>query len=94
MAREIPSTAVEIQTGLWMNTTTFTVNNVEYIQRELYSSEGYCFYNNTWAEEERIYWQYASLGLLDSENNYTSIPISELPEGSEIAGNPNKPEIA
>ena len=25
---------------------------------------------------------------------YTSIPISELPEGSEIAGNPNKPEIA
>ena len=29
-----------------------------------------------------------------SENNYTSIPISELPEGSEIAGNPNKPEIA
>ena len=34
---------------------------------------------------ERIYVQYAHLGLLDSENNYTSIPISELPEGSEIA---------
>ena len=94
MAREIPSGAVEIQTGLWLYSYNKTIGGTEYTFRELYSSEGYCFYNNTWAEEERIYVQYASLGLLDSENNYTSIPISELPEGSEIAGNPTKPEIA
>lgn len=95
MAREIPNGAVEIQTGLWLYTYTKTIAGLgERTYRELYSSEGYCFYNNTWAEEERIYVQYASLGKLDSEDNYTSIPISELPEGSEIAGNPNKPEIA
>ena len=94
MAREIPSTAVEIQTGLWLNQTPVVVLGNNYTQYELYSSEGYCFYNNTWAEEERIYWQYASLGFTDISADYTSIPISELPEGSEIAGNPDKPEIA
>lgn len=94
MAREIPSGAVEIQTGLWLHTTTFIVNGVEYVQRELYSSEGYCFYDNTDSEEERIYYQYMSLNQLMSLDDFTSIPISELPEGSEIANNPNKPEIA
>lgn len=94
MARPIPNEAVEIQTGLWLNKTPVTINGVDYTRHELYSSEGYCFYNNTWAEDERIYWQYASLGFTDISSDYTSIPISELPEGSEIAGNPNKPEIA
>ena len=94
MAREIPSGAVEIQTGLWLYTYNKTIGGTEYTFKDLYSSEGYCFYNNTWAEEERIYVQYASLGLLDSENNYTSIPISELPSDANIAGNPTKPEIA
>lgn len=94
MAREIPSGAVEIQTGLWLYTYNKTISGTEYTFRELYSSEGYCFYDNTWAEEERIYWQYMSLGLLTDVNNYTSIPISQLSEGSEIANNPNKPEIA
>lgn len=94
MAREIPSGAVEIQTGLWLYTYNKTIGGTEYTFRELYSSEGYCFYDNTWDEEERIYWQYMSLGLLTDVNNYTSIPISELPEDSEIAGNPTKLEIA
>lgn len=85
MAREIPNGAVEIQTGLWLYSYNTTIGGTEYTFKELYSSKVYCFYNNTWAEEERIYVQYAHLGLLDSENNYTSIPISELPEGSEIA---------
>lgn len=94
MAREIPSGAVEIQTGLWLYSYNKTIGGTEYTFRDLYSSEGYCFYDNTWAEEERIYWQYMSLGLLTDVNDFTSIPISELPEGSEIANNPNKPEIA
>ena len=94
MARTIPDGAVEIKTGLWLYSYNRTIGGIEYTFKELYSSEGYCFYDNTWAEEERIYWQYMHLGQLDSENNYTSIPISELPEGSEIAGNPDKPEIA
>lgn len=94
MAREIPSTAVEIQTGLWLNQTPVTVAGNNYTRYELYSSEGYCFYDSTWTEEERIYWQYMSLGFTNDSDIYVSIPISELPEGAEIAGNPNKPEIA
>lgn len=97
MAREIPSTAVEIQTGLWLNTSTFTYNGVDYLRRELYSSEGYCFYtteNDAYDEEGnlvRIYYQYMSLDQLADINTFHSIPIEE---GIEIAGNPTKPEIA
>lgn len=47
MAREIPEGSVEIQTGLWLYTTTFTIGNVTYEQRQLFSSEGYCFYDKT-----------------------------------------------
>lgn len=94
MAREIPDGAVEIQTGLWLYSYTEVILGNEYTMRKLYSSGGYCFYDNTWTEEERIYWQYMSLGQTTDVNNYTSIPISELPEDTEIAGNPTKPEIA
>ena len=98
MARPIPSTAVEIQTGLWLNTSTFTYNGVDYLRRELYSSEGYCFYTtelDTYDENgnlfPRAYYQYMSLDQLADINTFHSIPIEE---GMEIAGNPNKPEIA
>ena len=94
MAREIPSTAVEIQTGLWLYSYNKTIGGTEYTFRELYSSESYCFYDNTVAEDERIYYQWMSLGLLSDVNNFTSIPISELPSDANIAGNPTKPEIA
>jgi hypothetical protein len=91
MARQIPNGAVEIQRGLWLNQVTVTVLGQTRIRYELYSSEGYCFYDNTWAEEDRIYWQYISLGFTDDSENYTSILIEE---GMEIAGKPSKPEIA
>ena len=98
MAREIPSGAVEIQTGLWLYTTTFTVGGVEYTQRELYSSEGYCFYTtdlDTYDKDgnlnPRTYYQYMSLDQLADINTFHSISIEE---GMEIAGNPTKPEIA
>ena len=85
MSRKIPDNAIYIQAGLWLNKTPVTINNIDYIRYELYSSDGYCFYNNTWDEDERIYWQYSSLGFTDISSNYTSIPISELPENTEIA---------
>lgn len=85
MARKIPDNAIYIQAGLWLNKTPVTINNIDYVRYELYASDGYCFYNNTWDEEERIYWQYASLGFTDISSDYTSIPISELPENYEIA---------
>ena len=89
MVREIPNGAIEIQNGLWLHTYNETIGGTEYTFKDLYSSEGYCFYDNTLPEENRIYYQYISLGIYDSENNYTSIPIEE---GMEIAG--TKPEIA
>lgn len=99
MAREIPSGAVEIQTGLWLYTYNKTISGTEYTFRQLFSSEGYCFYENNVPEENRIYYQWMSLSIDYSSMSYdeinadfTSIPISELPEGSDIAG--TKPEIA
>ena len=88
--REIPNTATEIQEGLWLNVTPFTVGGVTYEQRELYSSYGYCFYDKTaeiYDEEgnlipndevlpsQRLYMQYASLGLNTDIENFVSVPV-------------------
>lgn len=90
--REIPEGSVEIQTGLWLHSSTFTVNGVEYPRRHLYSSEGYCFYDITeeiYDEEgnlipsdevtmtQRTYFQYASLGLYKDVNDYVSVPVDD-----------------
>lgn len=86
MARLIPNGSKEIQTGLWLYSYNKTIGGNRYTFNELYSSEGYCFYDNTWEEDARIYWQYMSIetGIPDT-SIYTSIPISELPDGAEIA---------
>lgn len=74
--REIPEGAILIQTGLYLKETPVTINGTLYTYRELYSAEGYCFYNkndeiydeegNLIAPEDvtpemRTYAQYASL---------------------------------
>ncbi len=61
MVREIPEGSVEIQTGLYLYTRNLTIGGQNYTFRELFSAEGYCFYENSLAEEDRIYMQYASL---------------------------------
>ena len=91
MAREIPEGSVEIQKGLWLYSYKKTIGGTEYTFRDLYSSEGYCFYDNTLPEEQRGYYQYASLGLYTDVNNYTSIPLRD---DIIVAGKPQKPEIA
>ncbi len=78
-------TFVEGQEGLYLEQYDKVINGTIYTFRKLHSAEGYCFYNNTWAEEERIYWQNMSIGFTDDTANYTSIPVSELPKGTEIA---------
>ena len=75
----IPSGAVEIQTGLYLLETPYTVSGIARTRRELYSSDGYCFYdkNDVYLDEEgnvipdeevlpeqRIYAQYAILSGL------------------------------
>ena len=85
MTRKIPNTAVEIKTGLDLNQTPVTIAGNDFTRYELYSNKKYCFYDSTWAEEERVYWQYMNLGFVDDSDIYISIPVSELPEGTEIA---------
>ena len=80
--REIPTGSVEIQTGLWLYTTEKTLGGNIYTLKYLYSSEGYCFYDNTdeiYDEEgnlvpadevqpsQRTYAQYISLGIYTSQ---------------------------
>jgi hypothetical protein len=75
MLNEIPTGAVEIQTGLYLLETPFTISGVEYVSRELYSADGYCFWGRTQPEnyadgdaegellplEQRVFAQYACL---------------------------------
>ena len=93
--REMPETATEIQTGLWMNLSTFVVGGTTYIQRELYSTEGYCFYDKTeehYDEEgnkveeilphQRMYYQYMSLA---KDKNIEDLVSVKIEDGYEIA---------
>lgn len=87
--REIPSTAVEIQTGLYQElvVTKFVTYS------KLYSSEGYCFYDliDTYYDEEgnqipedqvpatmRMYYQYCSTPeteVADLNARFVSVPV-------------------
>lgn len=103
MVREIPEGSVEIQTGLWAHLRTYTVNGVTRSRYELYSAEGYCFYNveqpenydedgNLKPPAERVYAQYASLGIyLDTVDKinamYISVPVEEGYEIVSVGNN-------
>lgn len=97
--RPIPEGAVEIQTGLWLHTYTINISGIgERVRRELYSAEGYCFYNTELDEYDeegnliyRMYYQYMSLSQLSDLSTFHSVLIED---GMEIAGNADKPEIA
>ena len=67
--REIPVTAIEVQTGLWAEERTVTLGNMTMTKYNLYSAEGYCFYiisanldenGSLRPKKERIYAQFAS----------------------------------
>jgi len=104
--REIPAGAVEIQTGLWMLSTEVVIGGTTYERRELYSSEGYCFYDireefydeegNVIPEEnvlptQRTYFQYTILGIYDTPDNYVSVPVED---GFNILNQPNDNVVA
>lgn len=93
MTKIIPEGAVEIQTGLYLYESSYTFNKQPRIKRELYSAEGYCFYNVKQSENydeegnlkplaERVYAQYAilaqSLNTVEDINvNFISVPFEE-----------------
>lgn len=93
MLKAIPSGSVEIQTGLWAYLRTYAVSGATRSHYELYSAEGYCFYNleqpenydddgNLKPPAERVYIQYASLAIcLDTVEkinaHFISVPVQD-----------------
>lgn len=96
--REIPEGSVQIQTGLYLYSYERTIGGTTYLFRQLYSSEGYCFYDtalDTYDEEgnlnPRTYYTYASINQLADLSTFHSVPVEE---DFEIAGGGSTPEIA
>ena len=56
--RKIPDTAIEIQEGLWADLIILKVKDKTLKKYNLYSSEGYCFYEKRNYEEEKTYYQF------------------------------------
>lgn len=88
--REIPEGSIEIQEGLYLYEYTKTIGSTEYTFKELYSTEGYCFYQLSQPENydedgnlkpanERVYAQYMHCAIsatLESINaDVVSVPI-------------------
>lgn len=98
--REIPAGAVQIQTGLYLLETPRVIGGREYIFRELFSAEGYCFYNteipenydeegNLLPPEERMYATYSTCGYSNIEEINTIFISVPVEEGYEIVSVPN-----
>lgn len=98
--REIPATAIEIQTGLWANPLTLTLGNMTRTFYDLYSAEGYCFYDKTHPHnldedgnlkpaDERMYAQYESTSYTTIEQInaiYVSVPVQPGYEIVSVGG--------
>lgn len=92
MEHTIPEGSVEIQTGLWAYLRTFTYAGVSHSVYDIYSSDGYCFWDVNQAENyyedgtlrpptERMYYR-VTYGCFEStieglNATYISVPIEE-----------------
>ena len=96
----IPEGSVEVQTGLWLHSYDKTILGTVYHFRDLYSAEGYCFYNlgvpenfdeegNLKPADERLYATYCSLGVGADDDwiNANTISVPYIP-GYEIVSTP------
>lgn len=101
--REIPSTAVEVQTGLWADRKVISVGNITRVGHHLYSSEGYCFYlisdlanydedGNLLPENQRVYAQYMSSAYQTVEQINADVVSVPVQEGYEIVSVSNNHE--
>ena len=99
--RPIPEGSTEIQTGLWAAVNSFTMSGVSYTFYDLYSAEGYCFWDTLTPEnydeegnlvplEQRLFAQYArtSYRAIDDLNaNFFSVPVQDGYEIVSVGGN-------
>ena len=88
---EIPEGSVEVQTGLWASEHHYTVGGVYKMRYNIYSSEGYCFWEvnqpenydregNLKPEDQRVYATFCSTVCrkIDAINeNFISVPYQE-----------------
>ena len=93
MLREIPATAIEVQTGLWADLVTVTFGSITRSKYNLYSAEGYCFYEpannldedgNLRPENERIYYQFMYTNYTTVEQINAEIVSVPVQDGYEI----------
>lgn len=93
MVREIPVGSTEIQVGLWLYEYHRIIGGTTYTFRQLFSADGYCFYNlevpenynedgNLKPPSERLYAQWAAIAhsydTVEKINaNFISVPIEE-----------------
>lgn len=89
MSKQIPKTAVKIQTGLYLYSYDKVINGRVLNFKQLYASDGYCFYNtelDTYDEEgnlqSRTYYTWMSLSITQNLSTFVSVPIEK---GMEIA---------
>jgi hypothetical protein len=89
--KSIPDGSVEIQSGLWAAVNSFTVSRAIYSFYDIYSAEGYCFWDiqqpenydeegNLLPMEQRVYAQYSRTSYTSIEElnmNYVSVPAQE-----------------
>lgn len=108
--REIPTTAVEVQTGLWADLVTTQFGNMTRTKYNLYSAEGYCFYDlndpacyedgditgDLLPENERVYAQFMVTGCTTIEQINARFVSVPVQDGYEIVsvGGGNDHEIA
>jgi hypothetical protein len=103
MVREIPEGSVLIQTGLYLYEYTKVIAGNTYTFRQIYSAEGYCFYDITNPEnldeegnllppEQRMYAQYMSCAYTREEIDayIVSVPVED---GYEIVSAPANPPV-
>lgn len=99
----IPMNAIEIQKGLYLLETPFKVLGVEYIRREIYSADGYHFWEREQPEnydeegnllpiEERQFATYAILSAYYTTTelinaDFISVPVEEGYEIVSVGGN-------
>ena len=102
--REIPEGSIEIQTGLYARLHTYTVGGVTRSRYNLYSAEGYCFYQLSQPENydeegnlkppaERVYATFMACSILDILESINADVVSVVAEeGYEIVSQPSNPK--
>lgn len=101
--REIPEGSIEIQTGLWLYSYDKTIGGNTYNFKQLFSAEGYCFWNagvpenydeygNLLPLEQRIFAQWAALSIgyttIEQINaDFHSVPVQDGYEIVSVGGN-------